>query len=437
MARFTRKHTEWLAGLAFITPNVLGFLVFTSIPVIVSACLSLYDWDMFHKPVFVGVDNFREMLGVSITGGRLTASDPQFWYSAFNTIFLMLAIPAQIALSLMLAVLLNRKLKGERILAGQGWAAVQMGAGAAVGMLGAFAAALAGAGGLQCVLIGIVLWLAVTAVMFSVFRRTPAWAAPLRARAWPILRVVIGFSAGLLAAMLIGSLRGQWVLGIGIGLLAGGLLFVILGRPIVSARTMFFLPSITAGVATYLMWMWLLNTDGGPINRFLEALGIPGPNWLDGGFITTDQIGKSHLWWFWAKPAIMIMGTWIAMGGTNMILYLAGLQGINPQLYEAAEIDGAGGWGKFAHITLPMLAPTTFFIAVISVIGGFQGGFGAAYVMTSGGPEGSTTTISYYIFRQAFEFFRMGYAAAIAWVLFALVFVFTLLLWRRGKGTVY
>ena len=128
----------------------------------------------------------------------------------------------------------------------------------------------------------------------------------------------------------------------------------------------------------------------------------------------------------------MLMTLWATMGGTAMILYLAGLQGIPAELYEAAEIDGASTWARFRHVTWPMLAPTTFFIFVTSVIAGFQGGFDAAYIMTRGGPDGATTTLSYYIYNHAFHFSNMGYAAAIAVVLFVIVLIVTLLVWRFG-----
>lgn len=437
MAFLKHKNREFLAGLGFIFPNLIGFVVFTSIPIVASAVLSLYDWDMFHKPTFVGLDNFKELLSVSFDGGNIKASDPEFWKSVFNTVFMMMAIPSQIALSLMLAVLLNRKLHGEKVLAGQGWVVVQMGSGACFGMAAAFLSVIAGKPILLSLGIGMITWLAVTGLMFTLFRQQPSWAGRVHHKGWPILKVVIGIVTGLLVTALAGSIRGQWAIGIGLGLVAGGALFFMLSKAIVSARVLFFLPSVTSGVAIYLIWTWLFNANNGPINGLLGSFNIPGPDWLSGAFFTTNTTGKSDLWWFWSKPAIMIMGTWIAMGGTNMILYLAALQGINPQLYEAAEIDGATHWKKFAHITLPLLAPTTFFISITSVIYGFQGGFNAAYVMTNGGPEGSSMTISYYIFRQAFDFFRMGYAAAIAWVLFALVFVFTLAIWKRGgKGTV-
>ncbi|MBU0650827.1 sugar ABC transporter permease, partial [bacterium] len=156
-------------------------------------------------------------------------------------------------------------------------------------------------------------------------------------------------------------------------------------------RTIYFMPTIASGVAICILWMWLYNSNFGLINFFLGKLGIQGPSWLTS--------------YHWAKPSLMIMAFWTAMGGYNMILYLAGLQGISPALYEAADIDGATGWQKFWHITWPMLTPTTFFIFIMGVIGGFQGGFQNAYVMTGGGPDGSTMTISFYIYNNAYAWF--------------------------------
>ena len=128
----------------------------------------------------------------------------------------------------------------------------------------------------------------------------------------------------------------------------------------------------------------------------------------------------------------MLVNVWMGAGGTMMILYLAGLQGIAPELYEAAEIDGAGAWYKFWHVTVPGLRPTAFFILTTALIGGFQGEFDAAYILTQGGPNGATTTISYYIYQHAFEWFNMGYASAVSMVLFLLIFIVTLINWRIG-----
>jgi ABC-type sugar transport system permease subunit len=215
------------------------------------------------------------------------------------------------------------------------------------------------------------------------------------------------------------------MLGIPVGMLGALFLATIMNQKlkgIVLFRTMFFLPTITTGVALLILWKWIYNADYGLFNTVLKGIGITGPNWL----------GNPG----WAKPAIMLMTFWTAVGGYNMILYLAALQGISPQLYEAADIDGADRWHKFWSITWPLVSPTSFFILTMSIIGGFQGGFQAAYIMTEGGPAGATTTISYYIFKNAYEWFHMGYAAAIALFLFLVVFVLTLFNWRFGGNKV-
>lgn len=183
-------------------------------------------------------------------------------------------------------------------------------------------------------------------------------------------------------------------------------------------RLVFFLPSILAGVAIFYLWRWIYNPDYGLFNRILATVGITGPKWL-------TEIA-------WSKPALMIMGFWLSVGGQSMLLYLAALQGISPELYEAASIDGANRWHSFWAITWPAVAPVTFFIFVMAFIGGLQGGFESAFIMTGGGPSGSTTTIGYYIYTNAYVFFKMGYAAAIAWILFLLVLGITVINWRFG-----
>lgn len=189
----------------------------------------------------------------------------------------------------------------------------------------------------------------------------------------------------------------------------------------VAYRTLLFLPSVATGVALYLVWRWIYNPNVGLLNSGLQSLGLisGSPDWLGDPWLV--------------RPAIIAMGVFTTMGGTNMILFLAGLQGIDPQLFEAAEIDGAGPWARFWHVTWPGLRPTTFFILTTNLIGGFQM-FDQAYVMTNGGPEGATTTIVYYIYQQMFQFQKMGYAAAIAIVLFALVFIVTMANWALQKA---
>lgn len=188
-------------------------------------------------------------------------------------------------------------------------------------------------------------------------------------------------------------------------------------------RIIFFIPSIVSGVGIFLLWKWIFQPDYGMINALLGQLGIDGPRWLE---------SKS-----WAKPALMLMGFWGSVGGMHVVLYLAALQNINPELYEAAEVDGAKAWRQFWCITWPMVSPTTFFILIMGIIAGFQGGFEAAYVMTRGGPAGSTTTLSYYIYETGFQFFYMGRASAASWLLFLMVMTFTWINWKFASKQVH
>ncbi len=185
-------------------------------------------------------------------------------------------------------------------------------------------------------------------------------------------------------------------------------------------RTIFYLPSVLAGVAYVVLWMWIFNPQGGLLNTLLGYLGIQGPRWL------IDPR--------WALPALLLMTFW--GWGRAMVIFLAGLQGVPPELYEAAAIDGAGDRSKFRHVTLPMMTPTILFALILSIISTFQT-FTSAFVATDGGPLNATLFYVLYIYRQAFQFFRMGYAAALAWVLFIIVLVLTLLLFRSGQFWVY
>lgn len=216
-------------------------------------------------------------------------------------------------------------------------------------------------------------------------------------------------------------------------------------RGVVVYRTLFYLPSFTAGVALLILWKALYNPTYGPINLVLEwlfyGLGIENfqaPEWLAStknllalGYERVEMVAQQF--GLGARDAIILMGIWTAIGGGNMLLYLAGISNIPQDLYEAADIDGASVWQKFRYVTWPQLAPTTFFIVIMSFIGGLQGGFEQARVMTMGGPAGTTTTLSYYIYTKAFEEFQIGYASAIAWILFVLVFAVTMVNWRFGS----
>lgn len=183
-------------------------------------------------------------------------------------------------------------------------------------------------------------------------------------------------------------------------------------------RAMFFIPYIANVVAISAVWMLLYNPGRGPINQFLMALGVSHPpQWLAS---TT-----------WALPAIMILTVWQLIG-YNTVLYLAGLQSIPESLYESAEIDGAGAFRKLWHITIPMLSPTTFFLAITNIITSFQV-FGPINIMTQGGPGRATSVIAFYIYISGFRYFKMGYAASMAWFLFLIIFVVTLAQWNGQK----
>ncbi len=287
------RRQETIAGYLFLLPNILGFLVFSSIPVVATFTISLLDWDLIRAPRFVGIDNYVKLL----------TDDAVFRKVLFNTAYYVVGtVPAGIVLSLLLALAMNANVRGIAIF-----------------------------------------------------------------------------------------------------------------------RVIFFIPVISASVAVAVMWRWLYNTDYGLINLMLTSIGLKAVPWLAS---TT-----------WAMPAVILMAIWKSLG-YNMVIFLAGLQSIPVHLHEAAAIDGANGFQRFRHITLPLLAPTTFFVLVISMIGSFQV-FDLAFVLTKGGPGDATNTMVMYIYNQAFQFFHMGYAAAIAWVLFGIIFVITLLQHQLQKRWVH
>jgi len=192
-------------------------------------------------------------------------------------------------------------------------------------------------------------------------------------------------------------------------------------------RTIFFLPSITNMVAVSMLWLWVFNPEFGLLNALLELVGIEGPLWL-----------QSETW---AKPSLIIMSLW-GVGGT-MIVFLAALQGIPQELYEAADLDGAGRFRRLIHITLPMISPAMLFNLIIGVIGSFQV-FTQAFVMTGtaqpgseGGPNNATLFVVLYLYKKAFQEFRMGYASALAWILFFLILAVTLVQMRLSKRWVH
>lgn len=214
-----------------------------------------------------------------------------------------------------------------------------------------------------------------------------------------------------------GSIPPRIVLGLILALLVNQKL-----RAVTWYRTAYFAPVVTNIIAIGIVFAWIYAPDYGLVNVILNAtMGIAGPSWL------SDAV--------WAMPAVIMVETWHQAGYT-MVLFLAGLQGIPETLYEAAEIDGASKWDRFRHITLPLLSPTTFFILIMSFISSFQV-FGLIYIMTSGGPAHATNVYIYYLYQNAFQYSKMGYAAAMAWVLFIVIGIVTFIQWRMQRLWVF
>lgn len=187
-------------------------------------------------------------------------------------------------------------------------------------------------------------------------------------------------------------------------------------------RTFFFLPSLTPAVALALLWTWLFHPNVGPINVGLSWFGIEGPGWFS---------SKE-----WAMPALILVSLWAGVGGNTMLIFLAGLQGVPQELYEAAEIDGATSWSKFWNVTLPLISPTLLFNLILGVIGALKV-FTLAFVATLGGPSYATWFYALHIYRQAFEYFRMGYGSALAWLFVIVLLIFTYFQLNLSKRWVY
>ena len=182
-------------------------------------------------------------------------------------------------------------------------------------------------------------------------------------------------------------------------------------------RTAYFLPVVTSWVVVALMWKWLLNPGSGIVNWALGLVGISGPGWW------TEPA--------WAMPSIILASAWKDLGFV-MVIFLAGLQAIPNDYYEAASVDGAGRWHRLRHVTLPLLSPATFFVLIISLINGFQV-FDQVWVMTGGGPAGASSVVVTEVVRNAFSYGQFGYAAAMSWVLFAAILLVTLFQFRLQR----
>lgn len=209
-----------------------------------------------------------------------------------------------------------------------------------------------------------------------------------------------------------------------LGLVASFLIALLMNQGIRAIRlwrTVYYLPSVISGVPVSLVWMWVLNPDFGILNNALRALGIQNPpKWL---------FSRE-----WVIPAFIIMSLWNV--GSAMVIFLAGLQGIPVHLYEAAEIDGATSIDKFFNVTIPMMSPVILFNLVMGVIGSFQT-FTPAFIMTQGGPANGSLFYGLYLYNNAFRWFNMGYASALAWLMFLIILLMTMLVFRATNRWVY
>lgn len=486
---YSRKDIrDTLIGLAFLTPNICGFLAFTLAPLAISLVMAFTNWNLeMHNifrdnPVrFVGLENFQTLF-----------AEKDFYKYLGNTLFFMMGIPLGVAGSLLSALLLSSDFRGgnRRV-----WLSVL----AAVGLLtGCGVMVLTGMGAtamtiLICGLAGVVLIAGSlggqtvyrTLFYFPHFTAGVAtfilWKKLYSPETGPInhaLRPVLSRLAPLFAATpqwAVATMAGAVTLLVFLVCLFGvrwnlrlwrdaesGTLSCLLGTVLLSLPpvlavlwTPFRSVRWTALLPLGLIWTMVVLRfrEGRPFHAAMDR-GLADAVILRGATMAGCLIllGLARVvyslpamaadglrppgWiadYYWAKPSIMIMGFWAAIGSNNMLLYLAGLSGIPQELYEAADIDGASPRQRFWHVTWPQLANVTFFILVMAMIHGLQGGFEMARTMTEGGPFHATTTLSYYIYTEGFATGRLGYASAVSWALFALVLSVTLFNWKFGN----
>lgn len=279
--RWSRLHRrENLVALTFVSIPIVGFLLFTLYPLGFAVYTSFTQWNGITAPVFTGLKNYELMM-----------NDPYFWKALWNTTFMLIGIPIGLVISLLLALALNRRMRGTTFF-----------------------------------------------------------------------------------------------------------------------RTVYYVPVISSIAAIAILWQWAYNGDYGLVNQVLALFGIDGPSWLQ----NVDTV----------KPALIIMAVWKGLG-YSMLLYLAALQSVPRQLYEAASLDGANAFQQFRTVTLPMLRPVTFFLVVTGIIGGSQIFIEINIMTPSGGPEFSSASIVWYIWQKAFNYLQMGYATSMSIVLGLLVFIVT------------
>ncbi|HXF60715.1 MAG TPA: sugar ABC transporter permease [Caldilineaceae bacterium] len=243
-------------------------------------------------------------------------------------------------------------------------------------------------------------WIGLANYEQALFNDKLFWPSLGRTAYYSIATVILGTVLSLLAAMLLNQ-NIRW-------------------RSIF--RALYYLPSLTPVVSMAILWMWLLQPEIGLVNYLLGQVGIDGPGWL-----TSRQ---------WAIPSLIMISLWSSIGGGRMIIFLAGLQGVPKEMHESAEIDGANAVQRFFSITLPMISPVILFNLILGVIGSF-GVFSLAYVATDGGPNYATWFYMLHLYYNAFSYFQMGYASALAWIFFLIIFVLSYIQIKLSNRWVY
>jgi multiple sugar transport system permease protein len=443
------------AGIGFLLPNLLGFLAFTFIPLLIAIYMAFTNWDLRlhngrfrNEPLkFVFLDNFIQLF-----------YQPNFWRFLGNTLFLRMGIPFAIAGSLILAMMLNRDLRGggkkpaillllsavliaalaftalvglgatvmTLLLGGLFWGVLVAGSAAGTTLYRTLVYLPAFTSGVATIL----LWKAlfnpqngpintalspVLSMLASAVNSIPP--AFVRAVAWTLGALMLGVLWWGLRRL--GRMRRDGDLGAAAAILP---LLLLIIPPLCAWHWVVGMKSwVFAVVVIILLMAWFAHmfrpgefsassTEGFGNALMLSAALMTGEFVLLGLAIAVGRLpgmasdGLAPPGWLtaysWAKPSMMIIAFWAALGSNNMLLYLAGLSGVPQELYEAADLDGASPFQRFWNVTWPQLAPTTFFIVVMSVIGGLQGGFEMAKALTEGGPDGATTTISYFIYTE-------------------------------------
>ena len=491
-----RERREMLAGLAFLAPNIVGVLVFVIFPVAFSLVMAFTNWNLtLHNRfsesaiAFVGVRNFGDLLAEGLFLRYLGNT-------LFFMLGIPVGVAGSLAVALLLSQETRAGggrnfaalVAGAVMVAAVAVLATLGLGGTAMTLLLVSVAAgvlLMGVGGgttIYRTLFYTPHFVAGVATFILWKKLYDPQVGPINTALTPMLDALAGLVRGVPAGLFHAALPG----GLALAALVGGWAWGKLRRGYVDGDTGVAavligaaLPLIPCGVALgwgalgSAMWvmpigmamiggweLWRLSlakdrfaagkAEGMGSALMLSAAAAVGQFVLMGlavavaalptmvaGTAPGDTVGLDPPDWLnryaWAKPALMIMALWAAIGSNNMLLYLAALSGVPQQLYEAAEIDGAGRFARFWHVTWPQLAPTTFFIVVMATIYGLQGGFEMARTMTEGGPAGATTTLSYFIYTEGFETGRLGFASAVAWALFVLVFAITLFNWTFGN----